>query len=234
MYILALDTATKTAGVAILKDGLPFGETIIDTGVKHSQSLFPAMDCLLKKCNLQIGQINFIAYACGPGSFTGLRIGGAFVTGLAQALDIPVIQVPTLDALAFNGEGFSGIIAPILDARKSEVYTATYRYINGEMEKLQSEVALSPEEFCRQFATPAEVMVLGDAVKTYLPLLKEKGFFIPSPLLLLPRPLSIAYLAYNQLEQGKQGDSFREVKVNYLRASEAELKLLQRQGCENA
>ena len=234
MYILALDTATKTAGVAILKDGNPYGETILNTGVTHSQSLFPAMDSLLKKCNLSISQIDVIAYASGPGSFTGLRIGGAFVTGLAQALDIPVFKVPTLDALALNGEGFTGDIAPILDARKSEVYTATYRYLNGEIDKIQTEVALSPEAFCAQFATPSEVMVLGDAVRTYLPLMKEKGFFIPSPLLLLPRPLNIAYLAYKQLQQGLQGASFREVKVNYLRASEAEIKLLQRQDAENA
>lgn len=234
MYILALDTATKTAGVAILKDGYPYGETILNTGVTHSQSLFPALDALLLRCSLKISQIDAIAYASGPGSFTGLRIGGAFVTGLAQALNIPVFKVPTLDALALNGEGYSGIIAPILDARKSELYTAAYRYLNGELEKIQTERAVSPQAFCDHFVSPGEVMVLGDAVRAYQPLLQEKGFFIPSSLLLLPRPLNIAYLAYKQIKQGNEGNSFREVNVDYLRASEAEIRLLQRQGVQNA
>lgn len=234
MLILALDTATRTAGVALMKDGRPYGEIILNNGMTHSVSLLPAVDQLLNNCKTELQEINVIAFANGPGSFTGLRIGGAFVTGLAQANNIPVCPVPTLEALALNAEGFRGVIAPILDARKNEVYTAAFKVEKEEMIKLKVEEALSLDDFCNQFTNPQEVMVLGDAVDKYRALLMQKGFKIPSELLLLPRPMNIASLAYQRMLKGEKFLPYQEIKLSYLRASEAEVKLQQKLGAKHA
>lgn len=234
MLILALDTATRTSGMALFKDGKLYGEIILNVGLTHSVSLLPSVHNLLNISNVKIEDIDALAFASGPGSFTGLRIGGAFIIGLAQPRNLPIYAVPTLDAFALNGEGFDGLIAPILDARKNEVYSATYKMSCGEIKKLYSEEALSPQEFCDNFQDPSKVMVIGDAVDKYRDVLEKRGFYIPNALRQYSRPSNIAYIAYKKYLNDEQAINYQEIKPFYIRASEAEVRLREKSGCENA
>jgi tRNA threonylcarbamoyladenosine biosynthesis protein TsaB len=123
--ILAIDTSGHTASVALVKDNTPLGEVCLAVAQRHSQVLMPAVDALFALTSTQRTEVTAVAYTGGPGSFTGLRIGAAAAMGLAHALAVPAIPVPTLRALAYNISG--GIVMPMLDARRGQVYTAIYQ-----------------------------------------------------------------------------------------------------------
>ncbi len=129
MITLAIDTATKTAGVALLDDERVVAEYFFQLPVHHSETVLPALQRGLRLAALDIGDVGLIALTVGPGSFTGLRIGASTVKGLALAAGtpVPVVGVSTLEALAYNAAGFPGLVCPLLDARKGEVYGALYR-----------------------------------------------------------------------------------------------------------
>ena len=131
--ILALDTSGQHASAAIMARGMIIGEITLNArhGEKtytHSETLMPAVEKLFKLTGQKPEELDFIAYTCGPGSFTGLRIGASTALGLAKALNIQTIAVPTLDALAYNafGMGFKGDICPMMDARRGQVYFALF------------------------------------------------------------------------------------------------------------
>ena len=136
MKILSIDTSGRHASAAIIFDGSReniIGEISLNAkhtekAYTHSETLMPAIEHLFALTGQTVDEITHIAYTCGPGSFTGLRIGASSALGLSKALNIPAVAVPTLDALAFNvsGMGFDGDICPMLDARRGQVYAALY------------------------------------------------------------------------------------------------------------
>ena len=119
--ILGIDTSTNVLSVAVTHGEKVLAELCIDNKKTHSKSLMPAVRAVLESLELEPSEIDRISYAAGPGSFTGLRIGSAMAKGLACALGKPIIPVKTLSALAWNMYGFSGIICPIMDARREQV-----------------------------------------------------------------------------------------------------------------
>ena len=127
MKILAIDTSGKSAALAILEDETVLSESLLSLDVHHSEVLLPAVDHLCRAAGMAIGDMDLFACTTGPGSFTGLRIGLSTVKGLALALSRPVAGVSTLEALALGAAGCEGIVCPLLDARKSQVYAALYR-----------------------------------------------------------------------------------------------------------
>jgi tRNA threonylcarbamoyladenosine biosynthesis protein TsaB len=127
MRTVALDTATKTASVAVLEEDRVIAEINIDLGVHHSQILLPAIDHICQLTGIKPSSIDLFACTIGPGSFTGLRIGAATIKGLALAQRRPVAGVSTLEALAMNAPPSSKVVCPMLDARKKQIYTALYR-----------------------------------------------------------------------------------------------------------
>ena len=163
MKILAIDTSGLQASAAIVStcensSYITVGEIFLNarTGEKswtHSEILMPGVQQLFELTRLSPVNIDYVAYTCGPGSFTGLRIGAACALGMARALGIPAIAVPTLDALAYNalGVGHECIIIPMLDARRGQVYTAIYgRDIYGEISRMSNYMALSVGEMCQE------------------------------------------------------------------------------------
>ena len=126
MKVLALDTSGSTCSVAIVSLQAIIGEYTINNGLNHSVSLMPMVNSLLTSTNYTISDIDLIAYASGPGSFTGLRIGATTAKALAHAHKIPVTQVPTLNALAYNITEENVLIVPIIDARRGQVYTSYF------------------------------------------------------------------------------------------------------------
>ena len=127
MKLLVLDSSGLVASVAIMEDDTLIGEYTINHKKTHSQTLLPMLDEVVKMTETNLDEIDAIAIAKGPGSFTGLRIGSATAKGLGLALNKPIVAVPTVDAIAYNLYETKGYICPIMDARRNQVYTGTYR-----------------------------------------------------------------------------------------------------------
>lgn len=227
MKILGIDTATQVAGIGIVDETGVLAESWLNTGKTHSQRLLPLMDSLLKNSEITWGEIYGLAVTVGPGSFTGLRIGLATVQGLTQVLHKPVVGIVSLDALVQNLAGVPGLLCPILDARKNEVYTALYRSEENRMIQLSPYRAVNPEVLMKELLSSEErVTFLGDAVPVFRNLisdsLKERASFAPLTRNLL-RAGEVAGLGLKRFHQGQEINSF-EIKPFYLRPSEAEVK----------
>ena len=132
MRILALDSSGLVASVAIASEDVIIAEYTINYKKTHSQTLLPMLDEIVKMVNLDLSEVDAIAVTAGPGSFTGLRIGSATAKGLGLALDKPIISVPTVDCLAYNLYGTDKMICPIMDARRDQVYTGLYEFVNND------------------------------------------------------------------------------------------------------
>ena len=132
MKILALDSSGLTASVALVEDDKLIAEYTIQYKKTHSQTLLPMLDEIRTMVELDLSTVDAIAVAAGPGSFTGLRIGSATAKGLALAMEKPIIPVPTLEGLAYQMYGTQAIVCPIMDARRSQVYTGIYEFVPGQ------------------------------------------------------------------------------------------------------
>ena len=126
MKILAIDSSGLVASVAVVTEDNLMAEYTINYKKTHSQTLLPMLDEIVKMIDLDLQDIDAIAVASGPGSFTGLRIGSATAKGLGLALDKPIIGIPTVDGLAYNIYGTNKLICPLMDARRNQVYTGIY------------------------------------------------------------------------------------------------------------
>jgi tRNA threonylcarbamoyladenosine biosynthesis protein TsaB len=143
--ILAIDTSSVAGSIALVEDGLVAGELMVSDVGRHSKWLLGAVDEFLKDQGLEVSEIDLFAVGSGPGSFTGLRIGISTLKGLAWALGRPVIGVSTLEALAMNLSVEDGLVCPLLDARKKQVYSALFSVKAGRLERLFNDKAFSPE-----------------------------------------------------------------------------------------
>ncbi len=175
MKILSVDTSSNVATVAVTDDDKLVCEILVNTKKTHSQTLMPMIDSDLKQSELEISDIDLIASANGPGSFTGLRIGVSAVKGLSHAMDIPVIGVSILTAMAYNLPFCEYTISPILDARRNQVYNAVYEWDDGEIKEICGPRALSVDELISEFLTSnKKVVFLGDGVSVHKEYIKEK------------------------------------------------------------
>ena len=153
--VLGIDTATSIASVALVEDGESVAEElhdprsvaiegkIVQSGGNHAEFLLPSIQLLLDKTNTTLSAVSGIAVTLGPGSFTGVRIGLATVKGLAYGCGIPVVGVSTLQAYAARVRRFTGLICPLLDARKSEVYVALFRRGGDDLSRLTDDAVIS-------------------------------------------------------------------------------------------
>ena len=136
MIVLSIDSSSKVATAALLNDNEVLGEYVINNKREHSVLLMPMIENLLKDCNLTIADIDGFVVSKGPGSFTGLRIGMATIKGLSFGSSKPYISISTLDALAYSLINFNGIICPIMDALRENVYTGLYKNNNGKLNNI--------------------------------------------------------------------------------------------------
>ena len=172
MRIIALDSSGMVASVAVLEDGQLLAEYTTNYKKTHSQTLLPMLDEITHMTELDLHTIDAIAIAKGPGSFTGLRIGSATAKGLALALNKPIIEIPTLDGMAYTMYGVKDIICPMMDARRSQVYTGIYRFADTDgqykLQILEPQCALAIEEIIDKCnAYNEKVVFLGDGVDAY-------------------------------------------------------------------
>ena len=163
MKILALESSAKAASCAVLADGIPLATAWQATGLTHSRTLLPMVQDMLRSSELELSDMDAIAIAAGPGSFTGLRIGLASVKGLSWAADKPCIGVSTLEGMAHPLRHMDGIIVCAMDARRSQIYNAVFLAENGQLTRLREDRAISLEEAAadiRSFDGP--ITIVGD------------------------------------------------------------------------
>ena len=169
MRILGVDSSGMVASVALVEDDLLVAEYSVNYKKTHSQTLLPMLDEIVK-----MTELDAIAVAAGPGSFTGLRIGAATVKGLGLALEKPVISVPTCHGLAYNLWGSDKLICPIMDARRSQVYTGIYEFTKDGMQVLLDQSAMDIRALAEKLnAMGREVIFLGDGCPVYASVLAE-------------------------------------------------------------
>ncbi|WP_227764694.1 tRNA (adenosine(37)-N6)-threonylcarbamoyltransferase complex dimerization subunit type 1 TsaB [Zhaonella formicivorans] len=225
MRVLGLDSATNVASVAVVEEDRLIAELTFNTKKNHSQRLMPMLSWMLEEAQITLDELDGLAVAVGPGSFTGLRIGLATIKALAHVKDKPVLPVPTLDGLAANLEGSAGLICPVLNARKNEVYAAIYRWDGVQNQRLSPYLAVAPELLIARLRDFNEtVTFLGDAVPIYgdqlLRALPEAK--VAAATNALCRAAQIARLGLKKLQSGQVGDYFT-LEPLYIRASEAEV-----------
>ena len=226
MKIIAIDSSGLTATVAIATQDCVIAEYSVNYKKTHSQTLLPMLDEIKKMTELDLDTVDAIAVASGPGSFTGLRIGSSTAKGLALALDKPIIEVPTVDALAMNLWGSSGIICPIMDARRHQVYTGFYEFDENE------DLIVIKERFADDIGTVVgmlndigkPVTFLGDGVEVSKDTIESAAtvpFRFAPPHLSRQRAGSLAQLAIRYFLEGKAIPSSAH-RPEYLRVSQAE------------
>ena len=224
MRILAVETSTLAGGAALLDGERVVGEYTLNIRATHSERLMAAVDHLLRLSGWQPEQLEGLAVAIGPGSFTGLRIGISAVKGLALALGIPVSAVPTLDALAATLPFAAHPVCPVLDAKKGEVYASLYHWSGDAMSRDWEYLALAPDALCDRLRGP--VIFVGDAVETLGGLFEARlgadARFAPAGRR-LPSPGCVGALGHALLLAGRTVDASALTPL-YLRPSEAELK----------
>ena len=224
MRILAIDTATNVASVAVVEDGKLKGEYTINNKKKHSQLVMGMMEKLLNDLGLAIKDIDLFAVANGPGSFTGLRIGVAAIKALGHSMNKPVVGISTLEALAYSLPYCEHIIIPIMDARRNSVFTASYVWDDDGFRALSDIEAMTIEECVNDCGELLDVMFTGDGVEVYRDYITEKlgdrAYFAP-PALCEARAVSIALLAYQKAINGET-DTYLTLQPMYLKKSQAE------------
>lgn len=223
MRILALDTTGQTASVAVIDEDKLIAEYTLNYKLTHSQTTLPMIAQICEKAEVVLSSIDYIACAAGPGSFTGLRIGAATAKGLAFALGKQIVPVPTLEALAYNMFETDKIICPIMDARRGQVYTAFYQWVQGKLQALTPMMAQSIEEtIAAAEGFGQKVIFLGDGVPVHLEKLRQNPAFIFAPAhCALQRGASVAALAMEKAKAGYAIDG-NQLELIYLRKSQAE------------
>lgn len=233
MLILAVDSATPVAGVALLDEGRLIKEEFSNYKKTHSETLMLMIDRVMKECDCKIKDLTAIALSTGPGSFTGLRIGLATVKGLCLAAQKPLIAIPTLDALAHNVNRSDALACPLLDARKHEVYTAFYD-VAGLYPRRQGEImACSPQQFVESALNTADalgikrLLLLGDGYYPYKEYFQQalgERLVLAPRHNMLPRAAAVGDLAIFKAQRGEFEDPLL-IRPLYIRLSEAEYRL---------
>ena len=229
MKILALDSSGLVASVAVLEDDNCIAEYTTNYKKTHSQTLLPMLDEVSQMIELDLSSIDAIAVAAGPVSFTGLRIGSATAKGLGQALNKPLIGIPTVDGLAFNLYGTDKLICPLMDARRNQTYTGLYEFVrkeeNYELKVLKEQCAVALDEIIDEInKMDREVIFLGDGVPVFQAQLKEKvivPFSFAPPSCNRQRAAAVGSLAFSYVKAGKM-ETAAEHMPDYLRLSQAE------------
>lgn len=246
VLIAAIDSSGLVASVAVADNESIVAEYSIQYKKTHSQTILPMLEQIQNMTELDLSRLSAIAVAAGPGSFTGLRIGSATAKGLGLALNLPIIEIPTLHGLAYNLYGVNGNICPIMDARRGQVYTSIYRFNPRElncnhetrgtvdfiMEQLHPQCAVPIEEIAdRLNEMGQEVIFLGDGVPVFARRLSE---MMKVPYTFAPShrnrqsAASLAALGCRYYSEGRMVPAADHVPI-YLRASQAERERLEKE-----
>ena len=220
MLILAFESTAKAASAALVRDGKLVSQYSQCSGLTHSRTLLPMGEDMLKNAELTLGDVDLIAVAHGPGSFTGVRIGVSMVKGLAWAADKPCVGVSTLEAMAWHGLAAGGLICPVMDARRSQVYNALFRMEDGRPVRLTEDRPIALTELAEELRAYKErVFLVGDGAELSFRTLSELGL----PCVLAPENLRMqSAWGVAMAAMDKDPGSADSLLPVYLRLSQAE------------
>jgi tRNA threonylcarbamoyladenosine biosynthesis protein TsaB len=226
MKILAVDTATKSCSVAVIDEKSVISEFSANHNDTHSKFIVGMIRDILNICHLPVNDLDGFAVTIGPGSFTGLRIGLSAVKGLSVALKKPVVGVSSLEALAYQVFGSDKLLCPMMDARRSEVYAARYRFKNMKLETKKPPMALSPEKAIESI--DESCILIGDGATLYRDLIRD----VLGPMAVftnftqhLIRASTVGHIAMERF-RANDTDDVSLIEPFYLRKSDAEKNLL--------
>ena len=217
MKILAFESSAVSAAVALIEDNKLVAQSFQNCGLTHSRTLLPMAESLLAGCGVPLSAVDAFAVAAGPGSFTGLRIGVATVKGLAFPSDTPCVGVSTLEAMAYNLEGFSEEICCVMDARAGQVYNARFRWQHDHLYRLCEDRAIRLDELAAEIASTPQI-VIGDGADLCYTKLNSicPGLHLAPPHLRFASAYGVAMAALPVLQQG-QGINAQTLDARYLR-----------------
>ena len=234
MRILGFDTSAKAASVALSENGKLISEFYLDSGFTHSETVLPMAKAVLDAARITPADVDLFAINCGPGSFTGLRIGLAAVKALGMSLEKPCAAVSTLEALAYNMQSAGGVICAAMDARCNQVYTAFFESDGTEIIRLCEDRAVSTdvlfEDIKKLYSEKGEkITLVGDGAALCLKKFGDEFVKIAPPQLVLGHASGTCIAAKRLFEKGETV-SAGELVPNYLRLAQAEREKLQKEG----
>ncbi|MFF2290341.1 tRNA (adenosine(37)-N6)-threonylcarbamoyltransferase complex dimerization subunit type 1 TsaB [Peribacillus butanolivorans] len=229
MKVLAIDTSNFTLGIALINDTQVIGEYTTNLKKNHSVRVMPAIETLLRDCDTSPKELTKIVVAQGPGSYTGVRIGVTIAKTLAWTLKIPLSAVSSLEVLAANGRYFNGLVSPLFDARRGQIYTGLYEIENNVLNTVMEDCnILSSEWAIRLKELKRPVLFVGQDVEIHreaiTKVLGNLAVFSPEQLF-NSRPSELAFIGLNKNEV-----DIHQFVPNYIRMAEAEAKWLEQQG----
>ena len=238
MLILALDSTALVGSVALCDNERLISEITVNTGHTHSETLLPMVESLLNLCGYTVDDIDLFACTTGPGSFTGVRIGAATVKGLAYGRGKPCVGVSTPEALAYNSIMCDGLLCPVMNARRMQVYNALFSCDSQKMTRLCQDRALSIVELGEELsAYDTPIYLTGDGAELVYGVLAKEGSSLAKRLVLQPERIrhqsgySVAQVALTMYEKG-QATTDAALAPVYLRPSQAERERLAKEAAE--
>ena len=231
MKILAFETSAKAGSVALTDKGVLLGESYQNTGLTHSQTVMTMAEDLLKSCGVTPKEIDAVAVAAGPGSFTGVRIGVAAAKGFAWGGELPCYGVSTLEAMALGLGVHNGYVCPVMDARRNEVYNALFRAEGGKLTRIAEDRAIALADLKEELKKLSEpVFLVGDGSNLCYNTLSEQiaNLVLPPEHKQHQRACGVALAAEQAILAGEDGNA-GGLAPNYLRLSQAERERLARE-----
>ena len=224
MLILAFETSAKAASVAVMEGSKLLAESYQNTGLTHSQTLMVMAEDALKQCGKKPSDVEAVAVAEGPGSFTGVRIGVAAAKGFAWGKNIPCYGVSTLEAMVLSLGVWQGYVCPVMDARRSQVYNALFYVNRGEISRICDDRAIALADLKEELKNlPEPIFLVGDgSILCYNTLSKDvPNLVLPAEHRMHQRAVGVGLGAAAMAEKGNGGDG-AALAPNYLRLSQAE------------
>ena len=231
MLILAFETSAKAASVALMENGKLLGEGYQNTGLTHSQTLMVMAEDVLKQCGKAAADVEAVAVAAGPGSFTGVRIGVAAAKGFAWGAELPCYGVSTLEAMAESLGAWDGYVCPCMDARRNQVYNAVFSVTAGKLTRITEDRAIALSDLKEELKnTEKPIFLVGDGANLCYNTLKSDvpNLVLPPEHRVHQRAVGAAILAQRMADEGV-APSGGELEPNYLRLSQAEREKLERE-----
>ena len=231
MLLLAFETSAKAASVALFDGERLMGESYQNTGLTHSQTLLVMAQDLLIQCGKTPADVEAVAVANGPGSFTGVRIGVAAAKGFAWGSDIPCYGVSTLESMALGLGAYDGIVCPVMDARRSQVYNALFCVNQAALSRTTPDRAISLADLGEELKNVEKpIFLVGDGSKLCYDTLKDTvpNLVMPAESRMHQRAVGVGLAALQKIAAGEAGDG-NALAPNYLRLSQAERERLERE-----
>ncbi|MBA4538594.1 tRNA (adenosine(37)-N6)-threonylcarbamoyltransferase complex dimerization subunit type 1 TsaB [Bacillus aquiflavi] len=233
MKVLAIDTTNYVLGIAIVDEVKVIGEYITNLKKNHSVRAMPAIDMLMRECDVVPSDLHKIVVAKGPGSYTGVRIGVTIAKTLAWTLNIPLVGVSSLEILAASsGRYFNGYVSPLFDARRGQIYTGLYRYDKGELTPALKDIIVLSELWAEQLKGYCEpILFVGNDLHLHRQAFEKtltKQAVFAAVTEHNPRPGELAFLGMN-----KESEEVHTFTPNYVRMAEAEVKWLKKNRANN-